>query len=212
MIAGGGDGPGLEAALRAAAGAAAALVSFGIAGGLDPDLRPGTCLVADSVLTVSGTGYETDADWTARLAALLGCARRSFVGVDHPLADVAAKAALRDASGAAAVDMESHRVARIAAESGLPFVGIRVIADPASGQLPHAATVGMRPDGRVDIAAVLLSLARDPRQVPGLIRTAIEARAAFAGLFRGRQLLDGRFCFDPGGGPVDLGDPLLDMA
>jgi hypothetical protein len=72
--------------------------------------------------------------------------------------------------------------------------------------LPHAATVGMRADGRVDIAAVLRSLARDPRQVPDLVRTALDARAAFAGLFRSRQLLPLGF------GLVDFGNPVLDVA
>ena len=219
VIAGGGDGATLEAALRAAAPTADALVSFGIAGGLAPGLAPGSCLVASSVVTVAGRSYEAEPLWAARLAASLGgpgrpailCAR--FAGVDSPLADVAGKTALHRDSGAAVVDMESHIVARVATDCGLPFAGIRVVADSAGHQLPHAATVGMRPDGGVAIAAVLLSLARDPRQVPGLIRTALDARAAFAGLFRSRQLLDGCFGFDAdGGGLVDLGDPLLDMA
>ena len=103
--------------------------------------------------------------------------------------------------------MESHIVARVALAHGLPFAAIRVVADPAERQLPPAATVGMRSDGRVDLPAVLMSLARDPRQLPSLIRTALDARAAFAGLLRGRQLLGVHY-----GIGVDLGDPLLDMA
>ncbi len=131
----------------------------------------------------------------------------AFAGVDLPLAGAAEKRALHARCGASLVDMESHIVARVAQRHGLPFAAIRVVADPAERQLPHAATVGMRPDGRVDVAAVLRSLARDPRQLPDLIRTARDARAAFAGLFRCRQLLGAHF-----GLAVDLGDPLLDMA
>ena len=51
------------------------------------------------------------------------------------------------ATGAAAADMESHVVARLAAELGLPFAVLRVIADPAEREVPPAALAGMRADG-----------------------------------------------------------------
>ncbi len=206
VLPGGGDAARLAEALEAAASTSSAFVSFGIAGGLAPDLRPGTCLVADRVVAPDGTAYEADAAWRARLARVLGAAVATFAGVDLPLADGAGKRALHASCGASLVDMESHVVARAARRHGLPFAAIRVVADPAERQLPHAATVGMRPDGRVDLPAVLRSLARDPRQLPGLIRTARDARAAMAGLFRSRQLLGEDF-----GLAVDLGDPLLDV-
>ena len=206
VIAGGGDGEALARALAAAAPASRGLVSFGIAGGLDPDLRPGACLVADAIVAPDGTTYPADGHWSAGLARALGAPRALFAGVDAPLAGIAEKRAMHQATAAALVDMESHIVAAAAARSGLPLAAIRVVADPAERQLPHAATVGMRPDGRVDLSAVLLSLARDPRQLPGLIRTGRDARAAFAGLFRCRQLLGAGF-----GLAVDLGDPLLDV-
>src|SRR5512135_2689308 len=61
--------------IRAAAGAAAliaqgatVLVSFGLAGGLDPALRPGDLMLADSVILPDGGRIETDRTWRARLA------------------------------------------------------------------------------------------------------------------------------------------------
>ena len=47
----------------------------------------------------------------------------------------------------------------------------------------------MRPDGGMDVMAVLAALARRPYELPALIRTALEAETAFRALFRGRQLL-----------------------
>jgi len=197
----------LEASLRQLAPHARALVSFGIAGGLAPGLKPGTCLVASSVVCPRGENFETHTGWRESLAgALGGAAIARFAGVDVPLADRAGKRALHLETGAVLVDMESHIVARVARAHKLPFAAIRVVADPAGRRLPHAATVGMRTDGRVDIPAVLRSLARDPRQVPDLFRTALDARAAFAGLFRSRQMLPSGF------GLFDFGDPLLYMA
>jgi adenosylhomocysteine nucleosidase len=208
VVAGGGDGAALEAALTAAARKGEALLSFGIAGGLAPDLRPGAILVARRVLAPDNRYYECNTIWAQALAGLLDAPLADFAGVDTPLAGVVEKAALYQRHGASIVDMESHIVARVAAAHGLPFAAVRVIADPAERQLPHAATVGMRPDGRVDLPAVLRSLGKDPRQLPGLIKTALDARAAFAGLLRGRQLLGPRY----GRLGIDLGDPLLDMA
>jgi adenosylhomocysteine nucleosidase len=43
--------------------------------------------------------------------------------------------------------MESHIVASAAAANGLPFVAIRVIADPAERPLPQVALAAMRPNG-----------------------------------------------------------------
>ncbi len=189
VIAGGGDIRGLEAALADAAPGALGLLSFGVAGGLATDLRSGDLRVASSVVTPGGHPLASDPAWTTALAGKLGVASAPFAGVDAPLADVAGKAALHRDTGAAIVDMETHLVARAAARHGVRWAAIRVITDPAARALPHAAIVGMRADGRVDLPAILASLAKNPGQLPGLIRTGLDARAAFAALLRCRQML-----------------------
>lgn len=202
VIAGGGDLPRLVAAIDAAASRSTAILSFGIAGGLDPSLRPGDIRVASDACAaawdeMSGEGetsgkgetWAADATWAAALSRRLGVPLARFAGADTPVATTADKATLRARSGAAMVDMETHVVARCAVRHGLRWGAVRVVTDSAARALPHAATVGMRPDGSVDLPAILASLARDPRQIAGLIRTGLDARAAFASLFRCRQLL-----------------------
>jgi hypothetical protein len=103
--------------------------------------------------------------------------------------DAASKAALHAATGALAVDMESHIAARVAARHGLPFAVARTISDGADRALPRAAQAGMRPDGGMDVGAVIAQLGRRPWELPALIRTGMEAEAAFRALLRGRQLL-----------------------
>ncbi len=191
VIAGGGDAGRLLADLDALA--PQALLSFGVAGGLAPGLAPGSLRVAESVLAPDGHRFIPDPVWSAALAAALAVPLAAFAGVDTPLAGVSAKAALHATSGAALVDMESHLVAGWAARHGARFAALRVVTDPADRSLPHAATVGMRADGKVDLAAILASLAKNPAQLPGLIRTGLEARAAFAALLRCRQRLGPRF-------------------
>jgi hypothetical protein len=66
---------------------------------------------------------------------------------------------------------------------------IRVITDPAVRALPGAAVAAMRPNGTTDIAAMIRSVIKHPQELPALLRTALDARAARATLMRGRQVL-----------------------
>jgi adenosylhomocysteine nucleosidase len=72
---------------------------------------------------------------------------------------------------------------------------LRVIADPAERALPPAALAGLRMDGGIDVGAVVASLAKSPRQLPGLIRLANEAGRARATLLRCSDLLGPRLSF-----------------
>lgn len=185
----GGDHAKLAGEIAAAAPSARALISFGVAGGLAPGLKPGAVGVAGAIIAPDGTRFATDPLWAAAIATKLGVPLAIFAGVDAPLVDVVGKAKLRRRTGAAMVDMESHVVARAAVRHGLRLAAIRVVTDPAERSLPHAATVGMRADGKVDLAAIVLSLGRNPGQLPSLIRTGLDARAAFAALLGSRKLL-----------------------
>ena len=205
-FAGGPDPRRLAAELeRELARGARALVSFGIAGGLAEGLSSGTWLVARAVVTPSGR-WPCDARWTAALGERLpGAVAADLAGADGPVMDVVAKRALQRATGAAAVDTESHIAAAIAASHGLPFAAFRVVADSAQRSLPPAAAVALAYDGTISGASVLGSIARVPWQVPLLLRTAIDTRRAFAALLRGRRLLG------PGLAYPDLGELLLDL-
>ncbi|MBN9290279.1 MAG: phosphorylase, partial [Hyphomicrobium denitrificans] len=189
-IAGGGDETRLAALIeRAIEDGARGLISFGIAGALQPGLQPGACIVGSAVL-FDGNRFATDDAWSARLLDVLPEARRETVlGSARAVGGVDEKAELHRATGAAIVDMESHVVARIAIARGLPFTVLRVVADSAEQSLPPAAVNGMKPDGTPDIAGVLKSLASQPGQLPDLMRTAFAARRAMAGLLRCHRLL-----------------------
>ncbi len=92
--------------------------------------------------------------------------------------------------------MESHIAARLAAQHGVPFAALRIIADPAERGLPEAALLGMRPDGGMDAGAVMRALVRRPGDIPALIRTAMDAGAAFAALKVARRRLTDALGFE----------------
>lgn len=182
-----GDGERAAAAARAMiASGVRGLVSFGVAGGLDPALRPGDIVLADAVRRADGGTVATDDDWRERIARSLPGEIRvvagAIVGVDAPVPTPGAKSALRTASAAVAVDMESHGVAAVAAERGLPFLVIRAIADPAARSVPRAALAGMGRDGRRRPFAVLARLLARPRDFPAVLRLGCDSAAALRSL------------------------------
>ncbi|MDE0334212.1 MAG: hypothetical protein OXI64_04585 [Defluviicoccus sp.] len=178
-------------------GGAAGLLSFGTAGGLRPGFSAGTVVVASGIVGPAGDVFEIDRDWTARLGAELASGLDTVsapvAGTESPVAGVAAKAALAGASGAAAVDMESHAVARIAAGAGLPVAAVRVIADPAERPLPPSLLSALSPEGGPRAGRLLMESLRRPEDLPASIRLARDYRRALRAL-RGVAVL-GEFRF-----------------
>jgi adenosylhomocysteine nucleosidase len=163
------------------------LLSFGVCGGLAPHLKPGACIVASEVLSGRGR-VAMDPHWSRQLLQSLPDAEHGLLlGVQAPLADTESKRTLHQETGALAADMESHIVASVAAERGLPVATIRVVTDPAKRPIPRAALAAMRSDGTVDMLAMLRALAKTPRDIGLLMRTALDARAAHATLRRSRS-------------------------
>lgn len=180
-VAGGDAGRAREAALAFAARGVVALASFGLAGGLDPALAPGDAVLASSVVSPDGETLACDPVLSERIrAGGLPVFGGIVAGSDRPVSDPAAKAALRAATGALVVDMESHGVARAARETGLPCVVLRVVIDPAGRAVPAAALAGMDGTGATRMAPVLAALARRPADLPGLLALRRDMKAARA--------------------------------
>ena len=186
----GGDGQNLATSLsRAMAAGCGGLISFGVAGGLAPELTPGTCVIGSAILDDT-TELPADSRWAQRLMKIIpGAVLGPIAGVREPVAHASDKRALHQRTGALAVDMESHVVARAAAHHGVPLAAIRVVIDPAERTIPRSALAGTKPDGTVDPLGIVRSLARYPRDIFGLIQMAFDARAARATLVRGSALL-----------------------
>jgi hopanoid-associated phosphorylase len=166
---------------------AEAIVSFGIAGALAPELSTGTLLLPRAVIDDHGARYPIDVALRMRAESVLGAAgftidARDLLGADRAAASAADKAALFTGTGAVAIDLESHLVARAAREAGRPFLVLRAIADPASRDLPEAAVNGLKDDGTPALGRVLFSLLRRPGQIPALLQLAGDTRRALLAL------------------------------
>lgn len=175
---GGGLPEGAEAAAeQLVARGVTALVSFGLAGGLDPALSAGVLVIPAKVLE-GDQCFPTDPALSARLGTSPPWSALAGTAI---LADPAAKRAAWHATGAAIIDLESGAVARVAARHNLPFAVLRAVCDPANRALPPLALAAIGAGGRIGAGRVIASLLRHPGQIPsllGLARDALRARRA----------------------------------
>jgi adenosylhomocysteine nucleosidase len=179
-LAGGGTPAGAAAAARILVSqGVTSLVSFGLAGGLNPALRPGMLVIPAEIVT-AGRRYATD----PALTRWLGGPAYSLFAVPDIIVTAAAKLAAHAATGADAIDLESGAVAAVAAEHGIGCAALRAICDPAERSLPPAALIALSGTGRIVLARVLLAVLRRPGQMAGLLQLGRDAAVARAGLVR----------------------------
>ena len=188
LCAGADPGRAEDAARKLIAEGCAGLMSFGMAGGLDPALDAGALVVADCVVMPDGSRPETDLGWRHRLleelGPVLGPVTGGLVGSDGAVLDERRKKTLRAASGAAAVDMESHAVARVAVESAVPFLVVRAVSDTIRHGIPAWVPGTIQPDGHPGWSAVVCGVLAHPTNVPTLVRLRTTSRKALATLRR----------------------------
>jgi adenosylhomocysteine nucleosidase len=180
-VSGMGGGLAAPAARRLVDAGASALMSFGLAGGLDPTLDPGTVVLPSEVISRNGTRFPTSAEWRRQLglavAEMTPVASGTLLSSVQPIDTAEAKAAAFRETGAVAVDMESVSVAEVAAAHGLPFMAVRVIVDGAADVLPQAVLAASR-GGHLSVMRLVCGLAFAPRDIVGVIRLARRYRAA----------------------------------
>ncbi len=169
------------------------VLSVGLAGGLDPSLRPGDILIANAIAE-NDTLSPTDRRFVQALTeGISACGDRvvngAIYGSDSVVVSVEEKARLYAKTQAMAVDMESHIAADFARRRQLPFVVLRVISDPAHRALPPLALKAITPQGDVDLKAIALGLLQAPGQIIELVRAGIDSQAAFKRLSGCRTLL-----------------------
>ena len=148
------------------------VVSAGVCGGLDPALRAGDLVLPDAVLNDGGLRLPVTGSVAQRATAAGSVSARTGVmaSVSRTVATPEAKAALRAATGAVAVDMESAAILEAAAVRGCSSLVVRAVSDDARETLPDELTRLMGADGRIRCGGIL-ALAR-----PRVLRRALQLR------------------------------------
>ena len=158
------------------------LISWGCAAALGESLRPGDLVLADKLIDAGNVEIAVNADWTVHAKNSLanyvvvysGCLAEST----RIVSSSKDKKQLHSNTGAIALDMESVAVARVAKQHTLPFLTIRVIADPVNMNLPRAINYSLNDQGEMVLRKLLLFLFLHPAELPGLIKLGFHFNAA----------------------------------
>jgi adenosylhomocysteine nucleosidase len=176
VVSGMGPAAAEQGAQRLVQAGARALMSWGVAGGLDPMLAAGTVLLPTEVVSFEGRVLPTAKDWRERLSSAVSslctvCAGR-LLTTREPITSPAEKAIAFRQSAAAGVDLESFAVAAVAMGHRMPFLAVRAIIDTALESLPRSLSAAAAGTGAADVRIGRLfgAIARAPADLPGLIR------------------------------------------
>ena len=158
------------------------LISWGCAAALSESLKPGDLILADELIDAGNVVMATSADWLAyaknSLAKFVVIQSGRLAESTSIVSSSKEKKRLHSTTGAIALDMESVAVARVAKQHTLPFLTIRVIADPVNMDLPRAIYYSLNDQGEMVLRKLLLFLFLHPAELPGLIKLGLYFNAA----------------------------------
>lgn len=161
------------------------IISWGCAAALSSSLKPGDLILADKLIDAEGCGdakFYVSTDWhsytKSRLKefVVVHCGRLAeSVNIVSSSND---KKQIHSVTGAVALDMETIAIAKVARQYNLPFLSIRVIADPVNMNLPRAINYSLNDLGDIVLRKLLLFLFLHPAELPGLIKLGVHFNAA----------------------------------
>ena len=137
------------------------VISWGVAGAIDPKLNVGDILISETVL-YNDNKYTSSLSWLNKINQELQN-NYSFINsgviatIQEICSSIEKKASLFENTGASAVDMESGAIAELAQSENIDYLILRVISDNANTVIPDVVIDYTDHLGRPDLYPFLFS-------------------------------------------------------
>ena len=158
------------------------LISFGIAGALDPQLSAGDLVIPKSVTDAECNTFSTDYNLYQKISRHFSnkfkVSGGTLFGSETIIWDADEKKHLFNKYNTNIVDMESFGVARAANENNCSFLIVRSISDIANQSLPKESLKSIDLNNNIKLGNILIDLAKNPNEIPSLLRLAQNSRKA----------------------------------
>ena len=158
------------------------LISFGYAGALDPQLSAGDLVLPKSVIDAKDNIFRTDKELHKKISGHfsneIALSHGRLFGSDTIIWDAEEKKRVLDQYNTQTVDMESLGVAQAASENNCSFLIVRAISDTAKQDLPKNTLKSINLNNNIKIGSILLDLAKNPNELPCLLRLAQNSQKA----------------------------------
>ena len=175
------------------------LVSFGFAGGISPKLNAGDLIIADQVIKIDGEQIKTSEIWRSNLLKKLSnecnVFSGSLLGSEEVVFSCNEKLNIYKTTNVLAVDMESHRVGKVAQRFGLPFLAIRVILDDFNLTIPRSMIGVINSNGTPVYSLIMLRMLLNPYDILKVYRLSRLFKLALNNLGLVVNLVGPHFCF-----------------
>eukprot|EP00913_Durusdinium_trenchii_P035298 g33028.t1 len=142
------------------------VISIGYSGALQPGMKVGDIVLANSIVDTHGNELAVDLNMPEQKGLHVG----RFVTSDEMVRLVKEKQALGEKYDAIAVDMESLAVAQICRETKTRFMAVRVLSDDMSFDLPPEVLTVVGESGSLRLGATIGSIWRRPGSVKDMWR------------------------------------------
>lgn len=170
------------------------LISWGCAGALSKQLKPGHLIIPTQLVDHQNALINLHTSWPEYLCRTLTAPKTISSGKLLESKQLVShwqnKEHLHKTTHADLVDMESVAIARIAQLNDIPFVAIRAIADSATMNLPKAISHSLDDQGEVQLNNLLKYLATHPNEILELIKLGLSFHFAKKSLCHVADQLD----------------------
>jgi len=159
------------------------LISFGLAGALDPKLAAGDLIIPKSVADAEANIFKSDYDLQRKMvnhfSKHFNVSEGKLFGSEAIIWSIREKKRIFQIHKATTVDMESLGVARAATENNCPFLIVRAISDTANQDLPIKSLASVGLNGSINPGNILKDLTKNLNETPSLLRLAYNSHKAF---------------------------------